>query len=95
VTILATRHFEFVTKMGEDFHQADRLLDFLIEVVSLSNLQSMSEAEFSSVQVRWHELFIEMNKTLGRLLQQLPPPPPESKGAKAEKAQPSQAPSAG
>ncbi|MCX7013550.1 MAG: hypothetical protein NTW86_13510 [Candidatus Sumerlaeota bacterium] len=89
MTVLANRHFEFVSKMGEDLKGGDKLLSFLGEVVSLAHLQAMSEAEFSATQVRWHELFIELNKTLGRLLQRMPVtteparPAAEAKPAKA------------
>jgi uncharacterized protein YukE len=32
----------------------------------------MSEAQFSKFQLAWHQVFIALNKCLGRLMQQLP-----------------------
>jgi len=75
MTVLATRHFEFITKMGQDLKAGDNILVLLQEIVSLRNLQEMSEAEFSSTQVKWHEIYIHMNKTLGRLMQKMPATP--------------------
>jgi hypothetical protein len=72
MTVLATRHFEFVTKMDKDLKVGEQILVLLRDIVSLHNLQEMSEAEFSSTQIRWHEIYIHMNKTLGRLIQKMP-----------------------
>ncbi len=78
MTVLSTRHFEFVTKMGEDLKAADSILVLLKDIGSLRNLQGMSEAEFSSTQVKWHEIFIHMNKALGRLIQKMPVTAPKA-----------------
>lgn len=74
-SILANRHFELTERMGSHLKEGDMIIDFLCKMVSLTSLQALSEAEFSSTQVRWHEIFIALNKTLGRLVQQMPQAP--------------------
>ena len=85
MTVLSTRHFEFVTKMGEDLKAADDILVLLRDIGTLRNLQEMLEAEYSSTQVKWHELYIHMNKTLGRLIQKMPVTVPKTSSAEKPK----------
>ncbi|OPZ19506.1 MAG: hypothetical protein BWZ10_00926 [candidate division BRC1 bacterium ADurb.BinA364] len=72
MTVLATRTFELKARLEKEFKDPERIINYLAQIVSLANLQTMSEAEFSSMQTRWHEIFISLNKSMGKLLQQLP-----------------------
>jgi len=74
---IAQNHFHFVEEMGEDFSKPQRILEVLCDAINLSNMKSMSEGQFSKTQLEWHEIFIDMNKSLGRLIAQLPPPEEE------------------
>ena len=74
MSVLASRHFELTARLGDDLKDADKITDLLGKLVGLANLQNMSEVEFSTTQVAWHEIFIGLNKALGRLVQQLPAP---------------------
>lgn len=82
MSVLANRHFELTVRLGDHLKDGDKILEYLGKLVSLANLQTMSEAEFSSTQVRWHEIFIGLNKAMGGLVAQLPQTPPP-KGAAA------------
>jgi len=84
-SVLANRHFELTVRMGKDLQDGDKILEYLTRLTSLSSLQGLSDAEFSSTQVRWHEIFIGLNKSLGRLVAQLPQPP-EAKSGRAAPA---------
>lgn len=85
VSVLANRHYELTVRMGSDLKDGDKILDYLEKLVSLSNLQTLSEAEFSMTQVSWHEIFIGLNKALGHLVQRMPaaPEPKETKPAQS------------
>jgi hypothetical protein len=72
VSLVALNHFKFVELMGDRFKDPEGILEVLTNSVSLSHLKSMSEAQFSKLQVDWHTLFIEMNKCLGKLNAELP-----------------------
>ena len=73
VSLLAANHFRFEMMAGETFNDAEKVLDVLSEAVSLSYLKTLSEAQFSKLEVDWHSLFIRMNKSLGKLISLLPP----------------------
>ena len=73
IKTLAMNHYKFSVSVKEHFKGADAILEVLSEAVSLQNLKSMSEAQFSKIQVSWHTLFIEMNKAMGKFLTKLPP----------------------
>jgi len=74
ITILSTRHFELTNRAADDLKDSENIVKFLGTLVSLQHLQTVSEVEFSSTQVRWHEIFIGLNKALGKLVQKLPAP---------------------
>lgn len=73
LTALAYNHFKYAELMGNKFKDADDIIDVLSACVSLQHLKTLSEAQFSKLQVEWHTLFIEMNKCLGRLMNELTP----------------------
>ncbi len=72
---LALEHFMFTKLVGGDFHASGKIVSILDACVSLSHLKNMPDATFASLQVNWHEVFIEINKTLGFLMEQIPPEP--------------------
>ncbi|MCX7046791.1 MAG: TM2 domain-containing protein [Candidatus Sumerlaeota bacterium] len=87
---IAFEHFKFTSLMGGLFSESKKILNILDNCVSLSHLKGLPTASFMAMQVEWHEAFIGMNKTLGRLLIRLPPPeepkPQKTKGAAAKPA---------
>jgi len=85
-TVLASRQFELVTKLGEDFKGGARIMGFMSEVVNLDHLKGLSDAEYTTMQVRWHEVFLDLHKARGRLMKQLPPPPVAAQQAQAPAA---------
>lgn len=78
---LTTNQFRF-TELGRDFFKdGEAVLKVMTDTVSLQNVMTMSDAQFSKTQIDWHTLFIAMNKAIGRMHAALPPPV-EKKGAK-------------
>lgn len=73
VSLLALNHFKFQELTRDYYKDAPKILDVLMEAVSLDHLKGLSEATFSKLQVDWHTQFISMNKVLGRLLSEIPP----------------------
>lgn len=72
VSILALNHFKFQELSIDYFKEAPKVLDVLVETVSLGHMKAQGEATFGKIQIEWHTLFIGMNKALGKLLSQLP-----------------------
>ena len=68
VSALSAKQYIFAEIMGEDFKNADGLLNILNECVSCSYVKTLPEAHFSKLQNDWHSLFIEMNKCIGRIM---------------------------
>ena len=88
INVLALNHFRFSEMAGALFKDSDAILKVLTDTPSLQFIKQMSEAQFSKLLIDWHTLFISMNKTLGKLNMQLPPPTePKGKG-KGKAAQP-------
>ena len=79
---LAHHHYQFTAKVHPEMSNTQGILKVLCEVISLSHLKALSEAQISKLQVDWHSLFIDMNKALGRLLARRPLTPEEQKLAK-------------
>lgn len=73
VSILALNQFKFAELTRDVFKDSGKILDILVEAVSLAHLKSLPEATFGKFQVDWHALFLGMHKALGKLLAQLPP----------------------
>jgi len=73
LTALSFNQFKFEELMGEKFKNAEDIIGVLSQSVSLAHLKSISEAQFSKLQIDWHTIFIEMNKSLGRLINELSP----------------------
>jgi hypothetical protein len=80
-TDLARREFRLSYFMAEDFTRGSEILDILSKAVSLNHIHEMSEAQFSKFQLAWHQVFIALNKCLGRLMQQLPEVEEKKEGA--------------
>jgi len=72
VALLSFKHFKFAEMMGSYLPDPDGILEVLCDSVSLQHLKTLSEAQFSKLQVNWHTEFIAMNKCLGKLLAELP-----------------------
>ena len=69
---LAYEHFKFSKMQSPGFKGSEKIMSILNDCVSLSHLKKMPDASFSALQVAWHEVFIEINKSLGHMLAQLP-----------------------
>ncbi|MBI1784848.1 hypothetical protein HYR69_06860 [Candidatus Sumerlaeota bacterium] len=72
VTALARKHFLFCELLSDTFDAGDKIMDVLVNAVALSNIKAMNEATLSKLELDWHQLFLEMNVALGRLLRRLP-----------------------
>lgn len=86
MTELARKTFPIAFTIGSDFPKTSEILGILSEAVSLTNLNAMSEAEFSKFQHRWHVVYIRLNKCLGRLVEQRPMPKSKKGEVKKPKA---------
>ncbi|MCX7765128.1 MAG: hypothetical protein N2246_00255 [Candidatus Sumerlaeia bacterium] len=73
MSLLALNHYRFEQMAGEYVKDPDKVLDVLCETVSLNHLKTMSEAQFSKLEVDWHTIFIAINKGIGKLIGLLPP----------------------
>ena len=69
---LARRHFMFVELMADKFERGNDVLNVLTLAVSLSNIQQMEENTRGKLELDWHSLLLDMNKTLGRIVRDLP-----------------------
>lgn len=83
MNVLAMNHFRFTELSAPHFKGGDDVLRVLTETPSLAAIKSMSEAQFSKLLIDWHTLFIAMNKAIGKLNAQLPPPTEPKGGKKA------------
>lgn len=72
LTTLARKHFLFCELMGDTYEAHDRIMNVLLESVSLANLKGLNEAMLSKLELDWHTTLIDMNVALGRLLRLLP-----------------------
>jgi hypothetical protein len=71
--ILAINQYKFEELVGDHMPDARKILNVLSDAVSLGSIKSMQEVHLSKLQLEWHELFISMNKALGKLSNQLTP----------------------
>jgi len=74
---LAHHHYRFTAMSYPQMSGTDGILKVLCDVISLSHLKGISEAQLSKVQIDWHTIFIDMNKALGRLMALRPLTPEE------------------
>lgn len=72
ITGLARKHFLFCELMGDTFEGGDRIVDVLVNSVSLANIKGMNETMLAKLELDWHQLLLEMHVGLGRLLRRLP-----------------------
>ncbi len=72
MTQLARKHFLFVEMMGSTFDRGNDIVGVLTMAVSLAHIQVMNENTRGKLELDWHSLYLDMNKSLGRLLRQLP-----------------------
>lgn len=68
VTTLASHHLPLIEVAGEDMKKPEDMVNILNESVSLSYVKTLPDAHFSKLQVDWHELFLELNKCMGKLI---------------------------
>lgn len=91
---LAHHHYRFAYTVGNEMSGVDSILKILCETTSLSHLKGLSEAQLSKIQIDWHEIFINMNKALGRLIARRPLTPEEQAMAKRGAPPPGESPAA-
>jgi hypothetical protein len=72
MNVLATNYFRFTELAGENFRSGQGIIDVLSDTPSLTAIKQMSEAQFSKLLIDWHTIFIAMNKSIGKLMIQLP-----------------------
>lgn len=75
---LAHHHYRFTASVGSFMGGTDAVIKVLCGTTSLSHLKTLSEAQLNKVQIDWHEIFIQMNKALGRLIAHRPLPPADA-----------------
>lgn len=73
LSLLAFNQFKFEELVGEHMPDSRKILNVLADAVSLGTIKTMQEAHLNKLQLEWHELFISMNKALGKLSNQLTP----------------------
>jgi len=71
--VLAINQYKFEELVGEHMPDARKIVNVLTDAVSLATIKTMQEAHLNKLQLEWHELFISMNKALGKLSNQLTP----------------------
>ncbi len=81
MNILALNHYRFCEMAGQFFKDGENILKVMASTYSLTGVKQMSEAQFAALLIDWHSLFITMNKAIGKLKLQLPPPGKEAKKA--------------
>ena len=69
MTDLAREQFRLTYFLGGDLSVGEQITTILSEAVSLMHIHDMSEAQFASFQLKWHQVFIALNKCLGRLIE--------------------------
>jgi hypothetical protein len=84
LTKLATDHFRFCFFMGDKFGDGDKIIDVLERAENLRVLQEMPDANFSKLEIDWHNVFISMHRAVGRLMRELPAEEPEEEAADAK-----------
>jgi hypothetical protein len=72
MTDLARKQFRMEYFLGDDLQVGDKISGILGEAVSLMNIHGMSEAQFAQFQLKWHVVYIAINKCLGRLIARRP-----------------------
>ncbi|MBN1477490.1 hypothetical protein JXA47_12110 [Candidatus Sumerlaeota bacterium] len=82
ITQLAHQKFRFVYYMGDKFTDGDKIIDVLERAENLHVLRDMADANFSKLEIDWHQVFIGMHRAVGRLMRELPleEPEPEDDG---------------
>lgn len=91
ITEIARQQFRFSYFMGDKFGDGEKIIDILERAESLRAIQAMADANFSKLEVDWHQVFINMHRAVGRLMRELPPEEPEEEerdGKKKGKALP-------
>ena len=73
VTMLSINQFKFQELSRGYFKDADDILEVLEDAVSLQHIQLMNQASFEKMQIKWHTLFIAMNKAIGKLYKEMNP----------------------
>ena len=70
IVALAKKHYRHCETIGDllDKSKKSKLLDIICETVSLSHIKSTAVSEFNSLMFDWHDVFIAMNRGLGKLL---------------------------
>jgi hypothetical protein len=79
---LAHHHYRFTATTYPQMSGTDSILKVLCDVISLSHLKGLSDAQLGKIQIDWHTIFIDMNKALGRLIAHRPLTPEEIAKAK-------------
>ncbi len=72
VTALSRKHYLFCELMGDFFEGGDKIMEVLVNSVTLSNIKAMNQPTLDKLELDWHTLFLDMNVALGRLLRLLP-----------------------
>ena len=72
MTALSRKQFQFAEAMGPVFEHGSEIVHVLSMSVSLAHIQVMDDNTRSKLELDWHSLLLEMNKSLGRLLRILP-----------------------
>jgi hypothetical protein len=89
ISELAHQKFRFVYYMGDKFSDGDKIIDVLERAENLHVLKDMADANFSKLEIDWHQVFIGMHRAVGRLMRELPLEEPEeeddSRGKKKKK----------
>lgn len=81
-TLISLNYWKFAEIMDGDFESPDRIVKLLNETVSLRSLKEVSDAQFSKIELEWHTIFIDINKTFGKLMVKRPRTKLEIKEAK-------------
>jgi hypothetical protein len=68
VTTLAARNVSLTETAGEDVKKPEQIVDILNECVSCSYIKTLPDTHFNKLQVDWHEMFLELNKCVGRIM---------------------------
>ena len=53
---------------SDDIKKPEQIISILNECVSCSYIKTLPDTHFTKLQVEWHEMFLEMNKCLGRIM---------------------------
>jgi hypothetical protein len=72
MTLLARKHFMFTEMMGDAYDGGNDIVKILTAAVSLNHIKTMQENTLDKLQLDWHNQFLTMNKSLGRLVRLMP-----------------------